>query len=264
MMIFPMLTAQDKTLPLFLAGIGRQEDQETIIRPEGFVYHQFFFVTHGKGELVTKSGQVHSLPKGCCWWLQKGTPHRYRSVCAPFTTRWISFDGTAATTLLHYFNAQPIHIFHPKQLAILRQQHQFLLESAASNMAAPQLSALTYHLVTDCFTSATATENSALEELRTWICEHFTSDLSLDDMAQQAHCSKYELCRRFRQEYDITPISFLINLRLQKAKELLVGQKELPIRTISELAGFRDPVYFGRMFRQREGMTPLAFRKTFG
>ena len=103
-----------------------------------------------------------------------------------------------------------------------------------------------------------------LEPLRTWICEHYTMDLSLDDMAQQAKMSKYALCRVFRREYGTTPFSFLLSVRLQKAKEFLVGRKDLTVREISALVGFHDPVYFGRIFRQREGTTPLCFRKNFG
>ena len=255
-MYFPMLGEQEKNLPLYLAGTGRQENQESIIRQEGFSYHQLLFVTHGAG-ILEYDEKTGPLSQGCFWFIRKNVPHSYRATEEPFTTRWVCFDGTGANGMLDYFSLPSVSIFFPHRLALLRQQHQTLLEAAAQNAPAPLLSA---HALGEKNTAAA----NNLEPLRTWICEHYAEDLSLDDIARQARMSKYALCRAFRRDYAATPFSFLHSVRLQKAKELLVSRKDLTVREISVLVGFHDPVYFGRLFRRQEDITPNAFRNNFG
>lgn len=262
-MYFPILGESEKLLPLCLVGVGRQENQETIVRQEGFPFHQLIFVTHGAGLLEYEEKAI-PLQQGDFWFIRRNTPHCYSAAEEPFTTRWVCFDGMGADGMLDYFSLQSVIQFSPRRFSLLRQQHQALLEAAAHNASAPLLSALLYRFLMDTFEEGNAAMANELEPLRTWICEHYTMDLSLDDMAQQAKMSKYALCRVFRREYGTTPFSFLLSVRLQKAKEFLVGRKDLTVREISALVGFHDPVYFGRIFRQREGTTPLCFRKNFG
>lgn len=262
-MYFPMLGEQEKILPLYLAGIGRQENQESIIRQEGFSYHQLLFVTHGAGVLEYE-GKTIALSKGCFWFIHKNTPHSYHATEEPFTTRWVCFDGSSAESLLRYFSVPPVSIFFPRRLSLLRQRHQSLLEAAAQNTSAPLLSAQLYQFLVEALAEKNAAAQNDLEPLRTWICEHYAEDLSLDDIALQAGMSKYALCRAFRRDYAATPFCFLHSVRLQKAKELLVSRKDLTVREISTLVGFHDPVYFGRLFRRQEGITPSSFRHHFG
>ncbi len=262
-MYFPMVGEQEKILPLYLAGTGRQENQESIIRQEGFPYHQLIFVTHGAGVLEYEEKTV-TLSKGCFWFIRKDTPHSYHAAAEPFTTRWVCFDGNGAEGLLQYFALPPVSVFFPRRLSLLHQQHQSLLEAAAQNAPAPFLSARLYSFLMDALSEKNAAAINDLEPLRTWICEHYAEDLTLDDIAAQADMSKYALCRAFRRDYAATPFSFLHSVRLQKAKELLVIRKDLTVREISALVGFHDPVYFGRLFRRQEGVTPNTFRHHFG
>lgn len=262
MMYFPIQTDADKQLPCFLCSIGRSENQESITRKNTLPFHQLLFVTHGAG-VLEYDGKTVSLPQGACWFIRKHTPHHYHGVSQPFTTRWLGFDGDAADSLQNFFSVPSVCCFTPHQFSSLRRQHQSLLEATAAGQPSFELSALLYTLLSEAFNEINSVGTQTLEPLRTWICEHYAADLSLEDMARQAGMNKYTLCRIFRREYGLTPFSFLINVRLQKAKELLAGRKDLTIRDISRMIGFHDHAYFGRLFREREGVTPLCFRKNF-
>jgi transcriptional regulator GlxA family with amidase domain len=54
-------------------------------------------------------------------------------------------------------------------------------------------------------------------------------------------------------------MDFLEEVRLTRARELL-GSTELSIQRIASEVGFRDPHYFGRVFRQRVGKSPRNYR----
>lgn len=261
-MIFPLLSNEDRSLPIYLVGIGRMERQEAIHRAEGFPYHQFLLVTHGSGQL-TYQGHTVPLREWDCFFLPKNIPHAYHAVTPPFTTRWICFDGSGVPSILQYFNMTDIRVFNTRQATSLRMQHQALLKRAMAHESTAALSIPLYHLLMDCCTAAVQPEASSLEEVRAWICQYYGEDITLDDIAAQAGLSRYELCRSFKRAFGRTPIAYLIDIRLQNAKRLLVERRDLNIKQIGEMCGFHDAVYFGRMFRRQEHITPSAFRDTW-
>lgn len=69
------------------------------------------------------------------------------------------------------------------------------------------------------------------------------------------------LCRTFRKEYGITPISYLNALRIGRAR-LLLGEDGLSVSEIAYKVGFEKVSYFIQLFRQTTGVTPSEFRKS--
>lgn len=108
---------------------------------------------------------------------------------------------------------------------------------------------------------ATPTHNSKEGALiRRYIREHFRENLDLDMLAQIAHVSKYHLSHTFTKEYGISPISYLLSLRMQESRELL-RTTNYPISHIARVAGFSSPSYFSQRFRQAEGLSPAQYRQ---
>ena len=57
-----------------------------------------------------------------------------------------------------------------------------------------------------------------------------------------------------------SPIDFLLNVRLNKAKEMLLHTKK-SVGDVSEACGFSSANYFGLIFKQKEGLSPANYRK---
>ena len=73
------------------------------------------------------------------------------------------------------------------------------------------------------------------------------------------YCSDY-LCRLFREEMHTTPGRFLTDLRLQRAADLLLSDGErTAVSEIARQCGFRDPLYFSRMFKKRYQASPSRY-----
>ena len=83
-----------------------------------------------------------------------------------------------------------------------------------------------------------------VSQLLAYINQNFNRIISLDDLTHFAHVSKTTLIDLFKELYGTTPIRYLNN-----------GE-------ISELVGFQSIHYFSRSFKEREGCTPLCYRKT--
>ncbi len=89
---------------------------------------------------------------------------------------------------------------------------------------------------------------------------HYADKLTLDSLANEFFVSKGTLIYNFKKYTNCSPIDFLLNVRLTKAKELLLNTKKY-IEEISELCGFSSSNYFGLIFKQKEGLSPANYRK---
>ena len=101
----------------------------------------------------------------------------------------------------------------------------------------------------------------AIRYLQSYLEHHFEQKITLDDMAQFCGLSKYHLCREFKRYTSFSPKEYLLQLRIARAKMLLLGS-ELPACRIGALVGIPDETNFTRLFRHRVGMTTGEYRKT--
>jgi AraC family L-rhamnose operon transcriptional activator RhaR/AraC family L-rhamnose operon regulatory protein RhaS len=91
---------------------------------------------------------------------------------------------------------------------------------------------------------------------------HLNSSLQLADLAHAAGMSERSLSRNFHATIGQSPIEYLLNMRLQRAEELLLGSPT-PISQIAYEVGFSDANYFTRQFHRLKGMSPRTYRKQF-
>ena len=106
---------------------------------------------------------------------------------------------------------------------------------------------------------ATTRPDALLGLAKSYIHAHLDRDVSLDDISQAAHLSKYHFLRLFRQQYGITPHQYVINCRINAARSALdVGASliEVALRY-----GFADLSHFNRRFKRIYGMTPHQYQR---
>ncbi|MDD0968339.1 MULTISPECIES: helix-turn-helix transcriptional regulator [Pseudomonas] len=100
--------------------------------------------------------------------------------------------------------------------------------------------------------------NFKLERAADFIRRHCTDLLSLDDICAAAELSPSYLIRAFKQHYGMTPHAFLINQRIQFARECL--RRGQLIADVALEAGFADQAHFQRAFKQHLAATPGQYR----
>ncbi|MDF2660826.1 MAG: hypothetical protein K0Q94_3617 [Paenibacillus sp.] len=86
----------------------------------------------------------------------------------------------------------------------------------------------------------------------------YHEEISIEQMAQDAGISRWQYNALFKSLTGTTPIDYLTELRINRAKALLVmpGQQ---LKDIAARAGFRDEYYFSRRFKQTVGMSPKHY-----
>lgn len=93
-----------------------------------------------------------------------------------------------------------------------------------------------------------------------YIYENYQNDISLDELSSVSNLSKFYLIRTFKDIVGCTPSNFLLNIRIEKALNLLLTSK-LDITTICYEVGFGSLNTFERVFKKNFGCTIFEFRK---
>ena len=93
-----------------------------------------------------------------------------------------------------------------------------------------------------------------------YLHEHYAEEITLQGVADTFFVSKATLMYNFKKHINCSLIDFLLNIRLTKAKELLFNSKK-SIEEIAESCGFSSANYFGLIFKKKEGLSPMQYRK---
>ncbi|WIV97131.1 AraC family transcriptional regulator [Kinneretia aquatilis] len=101
---------------------------------------------------------------------------------------------------------------------------------------------------------APASDDTALHAVRQRIETQMSQALSLEELAQLGGWSEFQLLRRFKHAFGLTPHAYQIDLRLNRAKRLL--RQGLPLSEVALELGFSDQSHFQRHFKKRHATTP--------
>jgi YesN/AraC family two-component response regulator len=94
-----------------------------------------------------------------------------------------------------------------------------------------------------------------------YIEENFSEKINLADCARAASLSSYHFCRKFKKFTGMTPMKFVTQLRINKAKALL-AYEDMNITEVSEHVGFSDSSVFCAQFKKLTGLNPREFKKS--
>ena len=93
-----------------------------------------------------------------------------------------------------------------------------------------------------------------------YLNENYGNKQTLDELAKTFFVSKATLIYNFKKYTNCSLIDFVLNVRLTKAKEMLLNTKK-SVNEISELCGFSSSNYFGLIFKKKENLSPANYRK---
>lgn len=105
-----------------------------------------------------------------------------------------------------------------------------------------------------------ASSQARLQLMMQYIHQKFAYNISLSDIADQAKVSKSTALNLFQRYLGISPVTYLINYRLQEAAKLLTAT-ERKVTVISKDTGFDNVDYFCKAFKKYYKLTPTEYRK---
>ncbi|UNZ21922.1 helix-turn-helix domain-containing protein [Streptomyces sp. 891-h] len=97
---------------------------------------------------------------------------------------------------------------------------------------------------------------------RAWALRHLDRPLTLRELAERESMSVRTFTRRFREEVGVTPLRWLNQQRIERARQLL-EESALPVERIASQAGFGTAASLRQHFQAALGVSPRAYRRTF-
>jgi len=97
-------------------------------------------------------------------------------------------------------------------------------------------------------------------EAMKYIDENYKSDITLDTIVSNVHLSKHHFVKIFKETLGISPMKYLLHVRLLAAKELL-GHSKLSIKDVAMSVGYDNALTFSRVFRNSENISPTDYRR---
>jgi YesN/AraC family two-component response regulator len=129
-------------------------------------------------------------------------------------------------------------------------------------------SSLVYQLLLDLYRYGAETDvrsrQQYFEQLSPaiqFIEKYYNTPLTLDQLARELSVTPQYTCTLFQNALGLRPFEYLTKIRLRKAKELLILNRDFDIGEVAREVGYEHPSYFIKLFKRHEGMTPLHFRR---
>jgi len=219
------------------------------------------YIVSGKGYVVFR-GETYALSAGdCSLVFPEEEILYYPEEADPWAYRWVDFKGADAKALVARtgFSKKCPVVKGKLGLEPLFCIYEDGLygETAKERYAAKVYLLLTYFLKD----SKEPTEKRSYFEDAVEMIQnsYWKQELNVGQLAQSLNVERTYLYRMFMEHTGISPQEYLTEVRMERACELLLGS-ELSVQAVACSVGYKDALYFSRLFRKRKGITPSGYR----
>lgn len=99
-----------------------------------------------------------------------------------------------------------------------------------------------------------------VEQIVNYFEDHYNEKISLERIAENMYLSTFYISKIFKSETGDTPIHHLINIRLEKAREILEQHPGMNIKEVAAMVGYDDAYHFSKQFKKHYGISPSQVR----
>ena len=170
---------------------------------------------------------------------------------------------------------EEIPVFERKQFEfcsdILKALNTYVFEYSKSMMNSDitleaQTEIITHWLIRSIFGETldmrAVSSDYSLARAQHYMEQHYMDNITVEKLANLGYMSKTSFTRHFKKEIGITPIEYLIEIRIKMAK-LMLKRKENQITDIAMRCGFGSGAHFSSCFQKHIGMTPSEYRDKY-
>lgn len=229
-------------------------------------HYLFHYVTEGRGTLTTAAGAV-SIGPGGLFLIRPSELVTYTADREdPWVYYWVGFNGTEAHRLINLTGfAHDERLLYPENGGEIREQLMRITDARGSTPAheARMLGCLYLFLGSLMSLSGgrkPTTSKQYVDKATLFISRNYSRDITICDVADFVGVSESHLYRVFAQELNVAPTQFLMRYRIGEAAAML-RNTGLTVGEIAASVGFRDPLYFSRVFKKVKGVSPREYAR---
>jgi AraC-like DNA-binding protein len=253
----PVLHPEDH---MFSWERGRSLDSFTLV-----------YITRGGGVFESETGGQSKIEAGNLFIVFPNEHHRYRPDPATgWDEYWVEFDGEQARRIMDhpgFSRKQPvIPLGHNEKVLSLFIEITECIERGSvgfEHLIATQTSQIAARVLTAAQQQSDRPADEIIQHACCRIMEQFDQTIDMNQLARESGMSLSGFRKKFIQATGLPPGKYHQQIRLNKADELL-RQTDLLIGDIALQLGFENIYYFSRLFKQKTGCSPSAYRKQRG
>jgi AraC-like DNA-binding protein len=269
-----LIDFKDKKHPLFVGSCGTYHlftrPKLPTHRPRGRLDFQLLYVASGKAhfyfngteEIVTAGHMVIYRPK-------EEQRYYYYGVDQP-EVYWVHFTGNNVKNILRQYGiADSSHVIYTgTSLEYKRIFTQMIQELQMCKENYEELLVLLLRQIFILIRRHSASRPKAInsylenemERAAKHFHEHYNTAISIEDYAASRGMSASWFIRSFKEFTGSTPMQYILAIRMMNAQNLL-ETTEYNVTEIGNIVGYDNPLYFSRLFKKQNGVSPSEFRK---
>lgn len=235
-------------------------------------HYKLHYIHSGKG--IYKMGEkTYNLSKGQCFLICPDIITYFKADDdEPWTYYWVAFNGANAKSYLSRANldtTNPI-ITCDKDQEILQCFDDMFKGSQQCNSGDLRLLSSLYlflSLLLDSKVEENQNKSSIhrnnyyISKAIEWLEANYSRNISVSEISEFIGLNRKYFSKIFKEEVGMSPQNFLIQLRFDRACELMKNSK-LSISQISRSVGYEDQLLFSKVFKKFKGQSPHNYRKT--
>lgn len=235
--------------------------------------YQIIYITRGSGEFESAECGHREITAGHIILLFPGAWHRYRpDGKTGWDEYWVAFQGRGVPGLMadYGFSVKEPVLDVGVVESVLHEFRQIADELSGEKVAYQQVvAARTVQIMANVHAAVRRKEfegtdiQRVIEKAKSLLCEQVELSVNVEQLASSLHVGYSWFRRMFRQYVGMPPAQYQLQVRLNKACELL-RNSTLPVGVIAEQSGFQSSYYLARVFKKRFGKSPTAFRRKAG
>lgn len=225
--------------------------------------------------LLNYNNKEYTLSPNTLFWINCTKHHSYKETSGDWEFIWIHIYGSTSAEYYSIFekNVDIVYTISSELQKTIRDIHNSLINlcQEASLTNELQISACICRLLTDiCIDSlhysdksisiGSSSASNTLKAVVTYLDDHFNEDISMEQLSNIFYISKYYISREFKKYMGIGVWDYLTGLRINYAKEQL-KDSQTSVAEIAAECGIPNVSHFINIFKSREGVTPLTYRK---
>ncbi|SHE86856.1 AraC family transcriptional regulator [Dysgonomonas macrotermitis] len=232
--------------------------------------YQLLYITQGQGRFTSTSQKPVNVCEGNMFLLFPGEWHTYHpDQSTGWNEYWIGFQGINIDNRIQngffsknkpVFNVgirEEIVQLYKQAIDIARDQHtgfQQMLAGIVNHLLGYAYSQDKYSLFEDLKVT------NQINKAKIIMLEHYHTSILPEEVAQRVNMSYSWFRRIFKQYTGFAPAQYILELKIQKSKELLTNTM-MTSQEVAFAVGFDNSDYFCSTFKRKTGYTPIKYRE---
>jgi AraC-like DNA-binding protein len=226
------------------------------------------YISEGSGRLRSFEGEF-PIRQGSLISLLPGEKHLYFPESETgWTEYWIGFSGTSPREWVEQGLLEKVITIHPmlNQKELLSAFEETIGFARNQNYAFQVLAAscimrILAYLIENRHLQRDREDYDLIEQAKIIFAKNIYYPIDMDELTTILGINYQQLRDRFREKTGLSPYQYFLQMKINKAKELLT-EGTLSIKEISYKLAFDSPYYFSRLFKKKTGAAPSQWSNT--